>query len=163
MAFNILNSFNVTNSKMLLGVTLSVVTFLSFASVQENLRTNTITLSDTEVTATLQNPQNQNDVELIMSIMKIIEDKNIEGISKKINFVDTFKVSDYIKNTIKSYIRQNINYSDNERISYGIYRSKKCNHQQDIINTDQVLYDFIKSGGGCFSHPLFSCTPSQIQ
>lgn len=63
----------------------------------------------------LSNPQNQNDVELIMLIMKSIEDKNIQGIKERINFVDTFKVSDEIKNVAKSYIRQNISYSDNKK------------------------------------------------
>jgi hypothetical protein len=80
----------------------------------------------------LNNVQYQNDVELLMFIMKSIEDKNIKDKNKKIEFVNSFKASNDIKEWAISYINQNITYSDNEKISYGIYGLKKCNVGAEI-------------------------------
>ena len=150
MRTNIFNYFNVKNRSVLFGVTLSVLTSISIAQAPK------LDIASIINDPILSNSQNQNDVELIMTIMKAIEDKDIQGVDKKIEFANTFKVSDYIKNTVKSYINQNINYSDNQRISYGIYRLKLCNHAS---NTNEVWPDFRKSGNQCFSFPLYDCTP----
>ena len=73
----------------------------------------------------LNNPQYQNDTELLMFIMKSIEDKHINEINKKIEFVNSFSVSKDIKEQAISLINQNITYSDNEKVSYGVYLLKK--------------------------------------
>ena len=117
-------------SKMLFGIILSLLVCLSSAYAHGNsIQYKPSPSSSDEVLKIINNPQNQNDVELVMFIMKTIEDKNIKDTNKKIAFVDTFQVSDDIKDVVKSYIKQNLSYSDNERISYGIYKLKKeCNH-----------------------------------
>ena len=47
-----------------------------------------------------------------MFILKSIEDKGITGINDKIDFVNTFKVTDDIKAQVITMIRNDINYSD---------------------------------------------------
>jgi hypothetical protein len=69
----------------------------------------------------------QNNTELVMFVMKSIEDKHITNVNKKIEFVNSFKVSDDIKEQAISLINQNIEYSDNEKVAYGVYLLKKCN------------------------------------
>jgi len=106
---------------------LALITLFSLANAQGN-----IDISNIVNDPILSNAQNQKDVELVMLIMKSIEDKNIQSVEEKINFVDTFKVTDEIKDVAKSYIRQNISYSDNKRIAYGIYQYTKCNHGANV-------------------------------
>lgn len=151
-------SFNNKNYKLFLIVIFSLFVPFSFADTQENINVDLMSIANNPA---LTNQQNQNDVELVMFIMKNIEDKNIVEVDKKNDFVNSFKVSDYIKNVVKSYIAQNINYSDNKKISYGIYLFKKCNRTNFKTNIDTPppppLHDFIKSGNQCFSLPLFDC------
>lgn len=80
----------------------------------------------------LNNPQAQKDTELVMFIMKSIEDKHIKEIDKKIEFINSFNVSNGIKEQAVSLINQNITYSDNEKVSYGIYLLKKCNESPRV-------------------------------
>jgi len=131
MTSNILTRLQIIsliNSKILCGIILFLLVCLSSAHAQGNLtQYKSSPASNDEVLKIINNPQNQNDVELIMFVLKSIEYKNIKEINKKIDFVDTFKVSDDIKDVIKTIIKQNLNYSDHERISYGVYVNKKCN------------------------------------
>lgn len=46
-----------------------------------------------------------------------------------------------------SYVNQNITYSDNERVSYGVYLLKKCN---DSNSGHRDTFDYRPNGhGGC--------------
>lgn len=80
----------------------------------------------------LNSPQVQNDNELVMSIMKFIEEKNIKEKNKKIEFINSLNVYDEIKQQAISYVNQNLTYSDNEKVSYGIYLLKKCKKTKDV-------------------------------
>jgi hypothetical protein len=80
----------------------------------------------------LNNIQYQNDTELVMFIMKSIDDKHIKEINKKIEFINSFNVSKDIKEQAISYVNQNITYSDNEKVSYGVYLLKKCNESHSV-------------------------------
>lgn len=148
MTSNILNRFQIIsliNSKMLFGIILFILVCLSPAYAQGNLtQYKSSPASSDEVLKIINNPQNQNDVELIMFVLKSIEYKNIKEINKKIDFVDTFKVSDDIKDVIKTTIKQNLNYSDHERVDYGIYQLKKeCNHNSSSgIDSSTPLEDY---------------------
>jgi hypothetical protein len=139
--------------KKLLSI-LILATSLNIAHAQENLTTNEKPTQNA-VELMLANPQTQNDTELVMFIMKSIEDKDIQGVDKKTNFVDTFKVSDSIKNQAKSYINQNINYSDYKKLSYGMFQFKKCNHSSKGVNGH--LWDHIDNRGQCLSFPIYDC------
>ena len=149
MTSNNLNRFQIIsliNSKMLFGIILFILVCLSPAYAQGNLtQYKSSPASSDEVLKIINNPQNQNDVELIMFVLKSIEYKNIKDINKKIDFVDTFKVSDDIKDVIKTTIKQNLNYSDHERVDYGIYQLKKeCNHNSSSgIDSYTPLEDYI--------------------
>ena len=111
-------------------ITLLILSSLSFANTLGDVsQYKPSPTSRDEVSKIVNNPVNQNNVELSMFILKMIQDKNITDINKKIAFVDTFQLSDDIKDTIKITINQNINYSDFERAGYGIYLFKKCNHK----------------------------------
>ena len=143
-------------------ITLLILTSLSIANAQGNLtQYKPSPTSSNEVSNIINNPQNQNDVELSMFVLKIIEDKNITDINKKIAFVDTFKISDDIKDAIKTTITQNINYSDNERVGYGIYELKKCNHNvSDKVDSSSPAYNnyvFFVNDHRCVYEPPYSC------
>ena len=73
----------------------------------------------------LLDPKNQNDTELVMFILKAIEDKKIKEKTKQIEFANSFQVSDDIKKGVINSINQNLAYSDNEKVSYGIYLLNK--------------------------------------
>lgn len=133
MSNNILKCFNVKNRNILFGVILSLLTSLSVANPQSDLKLS----SDAQATLeffnapqnkndNINNPQTQNDTELVMFIMKSIEDKKITDKHKKIDFINSFQVSKYIKDGAISEVNQNISYSDNEKVSYGIYMLKTC-------------------------------------
>ena len=160
MNYNISNRRHVINRNQLFGVIFSLLTCLSFAHAQENLPAHQSNISDDQAFKILQNPQNENHAELVMFVLKSIEDLNITDTNKKLEFVDTLEVSDQVKNQVKSYINQNISYSDNEKVSYGIYQFKKCNQSSSKtnINTPQIKYhDYIPRGGACYSHPFYDC------
>lgn len=113
------------------GILLFLITLLSSAYAQGNLtQYKPSPKSDDEVLKIINNPQNQNDAELIMLIQKSIEEKNITDINKKIAFIDSFNVTDYIKVLVKRNIKQGITYSDYERVSYGVYQFKKCKNKK---------------------------------
>lgn len=80
----------------------------------------------------LNNIQIQNDTELVMFIMKSIEDKNIQDIDKKIEFINSLNVGKTIKDQVITLVNQDITYSDNEKISYGGYMLKKCNKTKAV-------------------------------
>lgn len=147
MIFNNLNCFNIVNSKVLFGMALSLIIFLYPAYAQSKLKLS----SDAQATLKfmndpknkndiLNNAQYQNDVELLMFIMTSIDDKNIKEKNKKIEFVNSFKASEYIKDWAISLINQNITYSDNEKVAYGIYTLKKCNGESPRVNECIVDY-----------------------
>ncbi|HLX54963.1 MAG TPA: hypothetical protein VKR58_13540 [Aquella sp.] len=138
-------------------ITLSLVTSLSIANAQDNSTPATaLSSSAQEVLKWLNDPKNANDnlnnkqtqdgVEQVMSIMKSLEDQNIKGNDKKIEYVNSLNVSTDMKEWAISYINQNINYSDNEKVSYGIYRLKKCDGSHKV-NDCQV--DFRPNQGTC--------------
>lgn len=162
MAFNILNRFNVINRNILCGITLALLTSLSAASTQGDLNLSSSAqemlkfLNDPQnKNDILNNPQTQNDNELVMFIMKSIEDKHIKEINKKVEFVNSFKVSNDIKEQAISYINQNLTYSDNEKASYGIYMLKKCN---TIPRAGACYPDYRPDGrGGCTSQRSNIC------
>jgi hypothetical protein len=94
----------------------------------------------------LNNPQGQNDAELVMFIMKSIEDKHIKEIDKKIEFVNSFNASNSIKEQAISLINQGITYSDNEKVSYGVYLLKKCH---DSTRSPRSRIDYRPFKGNC--------------
>ncbi len=103
----------------------------------------------------LLNPQTQNETELMMFLLKSIEDKNITDKQKKIEFVNSFKVSEDIKQYAISLINQNITYSNNEKISYGIYSLKQCN---DKPKTNACIVDY-RPNQGCKPERSNVCCP----
>lgn len=96
----------------------------------------------------LNNAQIQNDTELVMFIMKSIEDKHITEINKKIEFINSFNASNSIKEQAINLVNQNINYSDNEKVSYGVYLLKKCNEDSHKTNARAVV-DYKPYQGKC--------------
>ena len=74
-------------------------------------------------------PQRRNENELMMFILKSIADNNITDKQQKIEFVNSFQVSEDIKQFAISLINQNITYSDNEKVAYGLYLLKQCNNK----------------------------------
>ena len=132
MNSNTLNQFKVISSRVLLGSIL-LITFSSSVYALDDLKPSS---AANEVLKMINNPQYQNDIinnsqyqndtELVMFIMKSIEDKKIKETTKKLDFVNTFKVANEIKDQVKSMIKQNLNYSDHEKVSYGIYLLNKC-------------------------------------
>ena len=94
----------------------------------------------------LNDPQAQNDTELVMFIMKSMEDKHIKEINKKLEFINSFNVSNGIKEQAISLINQNITYSDHEKVSYGIYLLKKCN---DSSRAPGATLDYRPNKGSC--------------
>lgn len=135
MKSQILKRFNAMNTGILFGIMLLCSTSFSVANAQNNL--NNSGAAAQELLKFINDPQNrndllnnaqyQNDTELLMFVMKSIEDKNIKDINKKIEFVNSSNVSNDIKKQAISLINQNITYSDHEKVSYGIYMLKKCN------------------------------------
>src|SRR5688572_30222955 len=121
------NSFNAIRTNILL---LLLTSFLSVAvaHAQNNSLIDPSQLSEAQIKQIVTNPQNENKVELVMFVLKSIEDLNITDDDKKIAFVNSLDVSNEIKDVVKSDIKLNITYSDHERVSYGIYRlmSKQC-------------------------------------
>jgi hypothetical protein len=99
----------------------------------------------------LNSPQVQNDNELVMSIMKFIEDKNIKEKNKKIEFINSLSVSNEIKQQAISYVNQNLTYSDHEKVSYGLYLLKKCKKTKDVSmnspSASQTCYGDYKPNG----------------
>ena len=161
MSNNILKCFNVKNRNILLGVALSLLTSLAVANPQDDLKLS----SDAQATLeffnapqnkndNINNPQTQNDTELVMFIMKSIEDKKITDKNKKIEFVNSFKVSNYIKEGAINDINQNITYSDNEKVSYGIYLLKKCNTSS---RKNACYVDRRPNRGGCIDERSNIC------
>ena len=140
--------------KKLLSI-LIFATSLNIAYAQDNLNISSLS-SNAQATLkflndpknkndNLNDPQTQNDTELVMSIMKSIEDKQIKDNNKKIEFVNSFKVSSYIKDGVISLINQNITYSDHEKISYGVYGLNECNdHPRVGCMVDYVPRDGCK-------------------
>ena len=153
MSNNILKCFNIKNRNIVFGVILSLLTSLSVANPQNDLKLS----SDAQATLeffnspqnkndNINNPQTQNDIELVMFIMKSVEDKNLADKNKKIEFINSFKVSNVIKEQAISYINQNIKYSDNEKVSYGIYLLKTCNVSPKI---NDCRVDYKPTSRGC--------------
>ena len=118
-------------------------------------------MSKAEILQVISNQQNQKNVELIMFALKSIEELNITEMNKKIEFVDTLQVSDEIKTGVKSQIKQNLSYSDHERVGYGIYQLKKdCSHHSiSKLDTSQSYYDYIynMNTGRCVFQLRYSC------
>ncbi len=128
-------------------ITLASIMFLSFsfANAQDNLKTFQPTPnSEAEVLKIITNPENRNHTELVMSVLKSIEDLWIKDTNKKIDFVNSLKVSDDIKDHVISQIRNNLSYPDYEKIDYGIYRlnNNKCPHFNS--SKAQWVPDFMK-------------------
>ena len=153
MSSNALNDYKIVKSKKLLIAMLSITTFLSFANAN-NYHINRP--SEAEAMHIVENPDNQNKVELAMFILKSIEEKQIKNIDKKIDFVNSLPVSDEVKRLAKSIIQQGINYSDNEKISYGIYRLKNCKNFKNNSNF-KSLSDYLPVGSGCVPIPNYLC------
>lgn len=135
MNSNIVKDVNIKHRNILFGVTLSLLTFFNIAHAKGDLKLSSdahevlkFVNKPQAKNDKLNDPQTQNDTELVMSILKYIEDKNITESNKKIEFINSSKVSNYIKNGVINEIQQNITYSDYEKVSYGIYMLKKCNN-----------------------------------
>ncbi len=108
----------------------------------------------------VKNQQNQNDVELVMFILKSIDELNITDNSKKINFVDSMKVSDEIKDLAKNEINQGIVYSDHKKVSYGMYQlnAGKCSANSNASGANvSGVPDYINFYGTCFYQPWYTC------
>ena len=101
------------------------------------------------------NPQTQNETELTMLILKSIEDKNITDKQQKIEFVNSSKVSENIKQDAISLINQNITYSDNEKVSYGLYLLKQCNDKPKPIASCYINY--YPYQGSCAYEQGYAC------
>jgi len=142
------NKFKIKNFKILFGILLSTAFLNPTYAIDDPKLSSDVQ----EVLKMMQDPkykndfinnlQYQNDTELTMFLMKSIEDKGIKDTNKKIEFVNTFKVSEDIKEQVKSYIRQGINYSDHEKVSYGIYLLKKCDKQNISVNNRVCYFDY---------------------
>lgn len=122
--------------KKLLSI-LILATSLNIAHAQGNL-IDSRQLSEAEVLKVVTNPQNQAKVELVMFVLKSIEDLNITENDKKIDFVNKVAVSDNIKDMVKNDISQNITYSDYKRVSYGMYKlmNNKCSNSSNSLNVN---------------------------
>lgn len=137
---------------------IGLITFFSIANAKDNLSMfQPTSSSEEEVLKMIKNPTNQNNTELVMSILKDIEDKGIKDADKKIEFVDSFNVSNDIKEQAKSYIRQNIKYSDNERVSYGVYKLKNCGSNSYASKTNGCVNDYAYIYNGCYVQYRFTC------
>ena len=126
MNANTLSKFNRNNSRRVLGILLSACLSSVYA-----LDSNELSSANSEATKlfnstlypneVISTPQDQNETELALNILKTIEDKKITETNKKISFVNTFNLPDEIKKYAKSLITQNLNYSDFKKESYGTY------------------------------------------
>jgi hypothetical protein len=87
-------------------------------------------------------PQSQNETELLMFTLKSLEDKKITDKNKKIEFVNSLKIDSDIKQFVINQINQNLNFSDFEKVSYGVYINNKCNDdfQKDIKQQAQQCW-----------------------
>jgi len=124
-------------------IILSSIIFLSFsfANAQDNFKTFRPTPnSEAEVSKIIESPENRNHTELVMSVLKSIEDLWIKDTNKKIDFVNSLTVSDDIKDNTISQIRNNLSYSDHEKVGYGIYRlnNNKCPHFNNSVKAQGV-------------------------
>ena len=142
--------------KKLLSI-LILTTSLNIAHAQGNL-IDSRQLSEAEVLKVVTNPQNQAKVELVMFVLKSIEDLNITENDKKIDFVNKVAVSDNIKDMVKNDISQNITYSDYKRVSYGMYQlmNNKCSNSSNSLNVNG-LPDHINLRGNCYPQEYFTC------
>jgi hypothetical protein len=142
--------------KKLLSI-LILATSLNIAHAQGNL-IDSRQLSEAEVLKVVTNPQNQAKVELVMFVLKSIEDLNITENDKKIDFVNKVAVSDNIKDMVKNDISQNITYSDYKRVSYGMYKlmNNKCSNSSNSLNVNG-LPDHINLRGNCYPQEYFTC------
>ena len=159
MNSKMLHNFNIINIKVLFGVILSLISFLSFAYTQENLNQmlNEEVMQNRAALQLITNPQTRNDNELSMFIMHIIESKNIKDFNKKIEFIDTFKVSDDIKQQAKVYVKQNLNYSDFRKVDYGVYILKNC-HQTSSKNLSNCYEGMMQIAyKTCAINPFTTC------
>lgn len=150
--------FNYKSTRILLGMLLFSTYLLSFANdnnVLQQLRSTPS--SPDEVLKIVQNPQNQNNVELVMFILKNIEDLNIIETDKKIEFVNNFNVSDEIKSLVKTAIENHINYSDHKRITYGLYEFNKCRHTNYMNRDDPKLPNYILFNNRCYYQEYYAC------
>lgn len=136
---------------------LILATSLNIAHAQGNL-IDSRQLSEAEVLKVVTNPQNQAKVELVMFVLKSIEDLNITENDKKIDFVNKVAVSDNIKDMVKNDISQNITYSDYKRVSYGMYKlmNNKCSNSSNSLNVNG-LPDHINLRGNCYPQEYFTC------
>ncbi len=153
MSSNALNDYKIVKSKKLLIAMLSMTTFLSFANANSYHINKP---SEAEAMQIVENPENQNKVELAMFILKSIEEKQIKNIDKKIDFVNSLPVSDEVKRFAKSIIQQGINYSDHEKTSYGIYRFKNCKNFKNNSNV-KSLPDYLPLRGWCVPQQWYQC------
>jgi hypothetical protein len=146
-------------------IILSSVMFLSFsfANAQDNSKLS----SDVQgVLKFLNAPQNKNDLlnntqyqhdtELVMFVMKSVEDKHIKDINKQIEFINSFKVSNDTKQQAISYIKQHIKYSDHEKVSYGVYMLKICN---ELPRVNNCIMDYRPQAPHCFPQRSNICCP----
>jgi hypothetical protein len=144
MSSNTLNKFNIANLKILLGIVLSISFLPSYAIDNPKLSDTATELNNMlnnpkYKNDSLNNQQNQNDTELVMFILKAIEEKKIQDPKQKIAFANSFQVSDDIKSLVRTQINQKLNYSDNEKVSYGVYILKNC-AKQNVSTGKQVCY-----------------------
>lgn len=134
-------------------------TFFSSAYALDNHNSSSATNELLQTTSSHQDqndiintPQDQNDTELVMFILKCIEDKHITEINKKIAFVNTFKVSNDIKDYAISLITQDLNYSDHKKDSYGTYILQPCNNPSTLksssLNGRSCYVDYAPNGHG---------------
>lgn len=135
---------NILSPRVLLGVILAI-TFSASVYALDNVESSSaanevlkLINSPQYKNDTINNPRTQNDTELVMFILKAIEEKKIQDPKQKIAFTNSFQVSDDIKGLVINQINQNLNYSDNERVAYGIYMLKKCNKRN--ASSKQVCY-----------------------
>ena len=142
----------------------SLITFLlslnalSFANYSGDLsQLKSTPFSSDEVLKIIKNPQNQNNVELVMAVLKNIEDLNITEKDKKISFVDNFNTTDNIKSLVKISIENNISYSDHKRIDYGLYEYKKCYHTNYASTDDPKLPNYILFNNKCYYQEYYVC------
>jgi hypothetical protein len=133
-------------------IILSSVMFLSFsfANAQDNSNLFRPTPnSENEVLKIITSPENLNNTELVMSVLKSIEDLGIKDTNRKIDFVSSLKVSDDIKAQVIGQVRNSLSYSDHEKVSYGMYKVKsdKCHFNN---SNAKGLRDYIPLRGYCF-------------
>ena len=137
-------------SMLILGVSLNL------AYAQEKPLIDSKEPSEAQKSEFINNIVNQNNNELVMFILKSIEDQGITNTDQKINFVNTFNVYDKVKEEVITAIKANITYSDNEKVSYGRYKLKNCQALKKTLDAKGIP-DYYLQDGFCFRQPPYYC------